>query len=44
MVHHLIEHSADPTAVERSFGLDAAGWAAHFGHAELAAYLRGLTR
>lgn len=44
MVHHLIEHGADPTAVERSFGLDAAGWAAHFGHAELAAYLRGLTR
>lgn len=37
IVDVLIEHGADPAAVEGSFGFDAAGWASHFGHADLAA-------
>lgn len=42
VVSFLVEHGADPAAKEPAFGLDAAGWAAHFGHADLADYLRGL--
>lgn len=40
VVDHLLEHGADPAATDNSFGLDAASWASHFGHADLAARLR----
>lgn len=36
----LIEHGADSGATETGFGLDAAGWADHFGHTDLATFLR----
>lgn len=41
MVEHLIEHGADVTAIDGTFNFDPAGWAEHFGHAGLAARLRG---
>jgi hypothetical protein len=39
MVRWLIDHGADPTRQELDFGATAAGWAAHAGHRELAAWL-----
>ncbi|MFT3877817.1 MAG: ankyrin repeat domain-containing protein [Propioniciclava sp.] len=44
MVTMLIEHGADPTLVDSTYGMDAAGWAGHFGHTEVAAYLRTMPR
>lgn len=40
VVRYLVERGADPAAVETGFGADPAGWAEHFGHAEVAAHLR----
>ena len=40
LMRYLLEHGADPAATDNSFGLDAASWASHFGHADLAARLR----
>jgi hypothetical protein len=37
----LIEHGADPATKDTEFEEDAAGWADHGGHEELAKYLRG---
>ena len=39
VVDYLLEHGADPTAVDGAFGFTPAGWADHFGHADLAARL-----
>lgn len=39
----LVRHGADAGAVEQAFGFTPAGWADHFGHAEVGAYLRGLS-
>jgi hypothetical protein len=39
LVELLIELGADPGATDARFGATPAGWAEHFGHAELAAYL-----
>jgi hypothetical protein len=39
-VRLLVEQGADTTAVDVKFGAPPAGWADHFGHAEVAAYLR----
>lgn len=36
----LVEHGASTTAVDADFGQTPAGWADHFGHPDLAAYLR----
>lgn len=41
-VRYLVEHGADTTAVDAKFGAPPAGWADHFGHAEVADYLRSL--
>lgn len=40
MAEHLLERGADREAVENAFGFPPAGWAEHFGHADLAARLR----
>ena len=42
MVKYLIEHGADPGIEDCSFHATAAGWADHFGHQDVAAYLNGL--
>ena len=39
MVRWLIDHGADPARKECDFGATAAGWAAHAGHRDLAAWL-----
>lgn len=41
LAKYLLEHGADPAATEAAFGFDPAGWAEHFGHTAVAAYLRG---
>jgi|GEM_PF-153667 len=43
-VRLLLERGADPRGTEAEYGLDAAGWAAHFGHDEVAALIRGWSR
>ncbi|MFT3833737.1 MAG: DinB family protein [Micropruina sp.] len=40
----LLAHGADPRAVDDRFGLTPAGWAAHFGHADLAERLKNVER
>ncbi|MCW5950942.1 MAG: ankyrin repeat domain-containing protein [Propionibacteriaceae bacterium] len=44
LARYLVDHGADPAATETAFGLDPAGWAEHFGHADIAGQLRGLPR
>ena len=38
LVDLLLAAGADPTIRDREFNADAAGWAAHAGHTDLAAY------
>lgn len=42
LVDDLLAHGADPTALDRSHHQTPAGWAAHYGHHDLAARLRDL--
>ena len=44
VVDQLLAAGADPSLRDREFRADAAGWAAHAGHTDLAAFLSGLTR
>lgn len=44
MVRYLVDHGADPAAMETAFGLDPAGWAEHFGRRDVADYLRSRPR
>ena len=44
LAQYLVEHGADPAAVESAFGFDPAGWAEHFGHAEVSDFLRSAKR
>jgi ankyrin repeat protein len=41
LVDILLAAGADPTIRDREFNADAAGWAAHAGHTDLAAHLKG---
>jgi hypothetical protein len=42
MVKHLVEHGADRDAADPTFSATPHGWATHFGHDEVAAYLDSL--
>jgi ankyrin repeat protein len=41
LVDLLLAAGADPTLRDREFNADAAGWASHAGHHDLAAYIKG---
>ena len=43
LVDQLLAAGADPSLRDREFHADAAGWAAHAGHTDLAAFLGGRT-
>ena len=43
MVKYLIDHGADPGIEDCSFHATPLGWAGHFGHQDVVAYLSGLT-
>ena len=42
LVRELVQRGADPHAKESMYGFDPAGWAEHFGHRGMAAYLNSL--
>lgn len=41
-VRLLLDHGADREMADAQFGMAPAVWAEHFGHADVAAYLRGM--